>query len=82
MTRSQEVFAEGIVPTFGVTDSKSIPTAVDLELHRLDRNGLDGDEPFRSFVGHLMWIAKQTRPNKNNAVRGVARYCAAPKVLH
>ena len=55
--------------------------AVDLKLHRFDRNEPDVDEPFRSLVGHLMWIANETRPDILNAVRAVARYSAAPKLL-
>lgn len=39
-------------------------------------------EPFRSLVGHLMWLANQTRPDILNAVRAVARYTHAPKSLH
>ena len=40
------------------------------------------EEPFRSLVGHLMWLANQTRPDFLNAVRAVARYSQAPKRLH
>ena len=39
------------------------------------------EEPFRSFVGHLMWLANQTRPDILNVVRAVARYSHAPKRL-
>ena len=56
--------------------------AVSLNLHRFDRNKRHVDEPFRSLVAHLMWIAKQTRPDIINAVRAVARYSAAPNLLH
>ena len=79
---SQQVLAEGIVAKFGVTRGKSIPMAVDLKLHRFDRIESDVDEPFRSLVGHLMWIANLTRPGILNAVRAAARYSAAPKLLH
>ena len=40
------------------------------------------EEPFRSLVGHFMWLANQTRPDILNAVRAVARYSHAPKRLH
>ena len=40
------------------------------------------EEPFRSLVGHLMWLASQTRPDILNAVRAVAGYSHAPKRLH
>ena len=29
-----------------------------------------------------MWVAISTRPDISNAVRSVARYCSAPKVIH
>ena len=37
---------------FGVARGKSIPMAVDLKLHRFDRNESDVHEPFRSLVVH------------------------------
>lgn len=40
------------------------------------------DEPFQPLVGHLMWLANQTRPDILNAVRAVARYCQSPKAVH
>ena len=48
---------------------------------------LDEDEQievklFRSLIGHLMWLANQTRPDILNAVRSLARYCNAPTLRH
>ena len=48
---------------------------------------LDVDEPivlfpFRELIGGLLWIAFLTRPDIANAVRAVARYCSAPKLVH
>ena len=37
---------------------------------------------FRSLVGHLMWLANQTRPDILNAVRAVVRYSVAGSVAH
>lgn len=82
LTISQQVFAESTVAKFGVTRGKSIPAVVDLKLEVFDHDEPDVDEPFRSLVGHLMWLANQTRPDILNAVRAVARYSAAPKLLH
>ena len=42
----------------------------------------EGDWPFREVVGSLMWLANQTRPDISDAVRAVARYCHAPKLVH
>ena len=80
LTTSQQDFAEGIVSKFGVAHGNSMPMAVDLKLYRFDRNEPNADVPFRSLVGHLMWIANQTQPDILNAVRVVARYSAAPKL--
>ena len=38
--------------------------------------------PFRELIGALLWIAFLTRPDIANAVRAVARYCSAPKLIH
>ena len=38
--------------------------------------------PFRELIGVLLWIALLTRPDIANAVRAVARYCSAPKLIH
>ena len=48
---------------------------------------LDVDEPivlfpFRKLIGALLWIALLSRPDIVNAVRAVARYCSAPKMVH
>ena len=40
------------------------------------------EEAFRSLVGHLVWLANQTRSDILKAVRAVARYSHAPKRLH
>ena len=79
---SQQVLDESTVAKFGVTRGKSIPAVVDLKLEVFDHDEPDVDEPFRSLAGHLMWLANQTRPDILNAVRAVATYSAAPKVLH
>lgn len=55
---------------------------VGLKLEELDPNESDVSEPFRSLVGHLMWLVNQTRLDILNAVRAVARYSHAPKWVH
>ena len=55
---------------------------VGLRLDDFDPTEPDVDKPFRSLVGHLMWLANQTRPDILNTVRTVARYSHAPKLVH
>ena len=45
-------------------------------------NEAPGDWPFRELVGSLMRLPTQTQPDISNAVRAVARYYAAPKLVH
>ena len=71
-----------MVEKFGVTRTKETPMIVGLRLDDFDPTEPDVDEPFRSLVGFLMWLANQTRPDILNAVRAVARYSHAPKLLH
>ena len=82
ITISQQTVAENIVETFGVTRTKETPMVVGLRLDDFDLTEPDIDEPFRSLVGHLMWLANQTRPDILNAVRAVARCSHAPKLVH
>lgn len=82
VTISQQAVAEKMVAKFGVTENKETPMVVGLKLEQFDADEPDVDEPFRSLVGHLMWLANQTRPDILNAVRSVARYSHSPKQLH
>ena len=82
ITISQQTVVENIVEKFGVTRSKETPMVVGLRLDDFDPTEPDVDEPFRSLVGHLMWLANQTRPDILNAVRAVARYSHEPKLVH
>ena len=82
VTMSQQADAEKIVAKFGVTQNKETPMVVGLKFEQFDADEPDVEEPFRSLVGHLMWLANQTRPDILNAVPAVARYSRAPKRLH
>ena len=55
---------------------------VGLRLDEFDQEEAEVEEPFRSLVGHLMWLANQTRPDILNAVRAVARYSHSPKLVY
>ena len=82
ITISQQTVAENMVEKFGVTRTKETPMVVGLRLEDFDPTEPDVDEPFRSLVGHLIWLANQTRSDILNAVRAVARYSHAPKLVH
>ena len=82
MAISQQTVAENMVEEFGVTRTKETPRVVSLRLDDFDPTEPDVDEPFRSLIGHLMGLANQTRPDIFNAVRAVARYSHAPKLVH
>ena len=79
---SQQAVAEKIVAKCGVTHNKETPIVVGLKLEQFDADEPDMEEPFRSLVGHLMWLSNQTRPGILNAVRAVTRYSHAPERLH
>lgn len=56
--------------------------AVGLKDWRFDPAKPDVTGAFRSLVGHLMWVANQTRPGIVNAVRAIARKTHAPTSVH
>ena len=80
VTMSQQAVADKTIAKFGVTQNK--PMVVGLKLEQFDADEPDVEEPFRSLVGHLMWLGNQNRPDILNAVRAVARNSHAPKRLH
>ena len=68
ITFAQQTVAETMVEKFRVTRTKEPPMVVGLRLDDFDPTEPDVDEPFRSLVGHFMWLANQTRPNILNAM--------------
>ena len=82
LTLSQKTFAANLVRKFGVARSKATLMAVGLMLKSLDEDEQIDVTLFRSLIGHLMWLANQTRPDILNAVRSLARYCKAPTMRH
>ena len=79
---SQQASAEKIVAKFGVTRGKLTSMVVGLRLDELHQGEAEVEEPFRSLVGHLMWLANQSRPDILNAVRALARYSHSPKLVY
>ena len=67
---------------FRVTSVQSVPPKVRVKLEEFHEDEETESWPFHELVGGLMWLAISTRPDISNAVRSVARYCSAPKVVH
>ena len=82
ITIPPQTVAENMVEEFGVTRTKETPMVIGLRLDDFDPTEHDVDERFQSLVGHLMWLANQSRPDILNAMRAVARYFHAPKLVH
>ena len=82
LTIFQKPFADELVKTFCVTSAKSVPLRVGVKLEELDEDERVENWPFRELVGSLMWLSISTCPDISNAVRAVARYCTAPRVIH
>ena len=82
LTLSQKAFAENLVTKFEVTRNKPTPMAVGPVLAFVDGDEEIDVTPFRSLIGHLMWLANQTRPDLLSPVRSLARYCNAPTMRH
>ena len=80
ITFSQDIVRRNSVGKFGATRNKDIPTVERLKLDEFDAFEPDVCVPFRFLVGHLMWLANQTRPNIVNAVRTVSRYSPCAEV--
>ena len=67
---------------YGVEWGKGIPIPTTWRIWDLDVDEPIVLPPFRELIGALLWIALLTRPDIVNAVRAVARYCRAPKMVH
>lgn len=79
---SQQTYTEELAEKYGVTGGGSIPIPATWKLWDFDDEEPNVVFPFRELIGALLWIALLTRPDLTNAVRAVARYCSAPKLIH
>ena len=61
---------------------KGIPIPITWRIWELDVDEPIVLFPFRELVGALLWIALLSRPDIVNAVRAVAKFCSAPKIVH
>ena len=82
MKISQQTFAEHLSDKYGIEYGRSVPLSIGTKLADFDKNEASGNWPVRQLIGSLMWLSTQTRPDISNALRAVARYCAAPKYVH
>ena len=55
---------------------------VGVKLENFSEDDETEDWSFHELVGSLMWLLISTRADISNAVRSVARYSSAPKVIH
>ena len=67
---------------YGVEWGKGIPIPTTWRIWDADVDEPIMLFPFRELIGALLWIALLSRPDIVNAVRAVARYCSAPKMVH
>ena len=82
LTISQKTFADELVKKFCVTSTQSVPLRVGVKQEEFDKDERVENWPFRELVDSLMWLSILMRPDISNAVRAVARYCTAPRVIH
>jgi len=79
---SQQTYTEELGEKFDVNWGGSIPLPTTCKLYEFDVDEPTIGRVFRELIGSLLWIALLSRPDIVNAVRAVARYCSAPKMVH
>ena len=82
LTISQQTYTEELGEKYDVEWGNGIPIPTTWRLWDFDVDEPNVLFPFRELIGALLWIALLTRPDIANAVRAVARYCSAPKLIH
>ena len=68
--------------SFDVNWGGSIPLPTTCKLREFDVDEPTIGRVLRELIGSLSWIALLSRPEIVNAVRAVARYCSAPKMIN
>ena len=79
---SQQTFAEQLADEYGIEYGRGVQISIGTKLADFDKNEASRNWPFRELIGSLMWLSTQTRPDICNAVRAVARHCAASTYVH
>ena len=82
LTISQQTYTKELGEKYDVEWGNGIPIPTTWRLWDFDVDEPNVLFPFRELIGALLWIALLTRPDIANAVRAVARYCSAPKLIH
>lgn len=82
LTTFQQAFAEQLAYEYGVEYGSGVAMLVSTKCRIFDTDETSGGLPFLRLVGSQMLLSTQTRPGIFNAVRAMARYCAAPKFVY
>ena len=80
--RFQPQFIRNVGEHFRISKTSPIATFLSLALRHVNDKDPAVDASYHEMVGSLMWIASQTRPDIDNAVRAVARISHDPKEVH
>ena len=80
----QAPFTERALKMFGMQDCRpSDHPAVAVRLKKDDDSSpLEENVPYRSAVGVLLWLSRNTRPDISFAVMQISRFCDQPTVTH
>ena len=79
LTILRQAFAENTATMFDVSTGSHNLLSTALKLEVFDKIERVGDWPFYELVGCLIWLANQSRPDIENAVKAVARYANQPR---
>ncbi len=82
---SQEAYVEKLLEKYKLVGAKPVSTPADVNVRLVRGDGVSksADEKlYQSIVGSLMYIAIATRPDIQQAVSSVSKYCANPPELH
>lgn len=82
LTISQQTYTEELAERFGVEWGAAIPLSATCRLWDFEVDEPNVEFPFRTLIGSLLWLSLSTRPDISSAVRAVARYSSAPKMIH
>ena len=80
---TQAKYASDILSRVGLTDSKTVDTPVELNVHLTPSGGkpLSNHSLYRRLVGNLVYLTV-TRPDISYAIHQVSQYLSAPRSTH
>ena len=85
MTADQEKYIENLLEQFNMTNCKPKATPGEVKIKLVKNNGehqLVDTTLYRSLVGSLLYIGKQTRPGILNVVNQLSRFFEKPDTTH